>query len=105
MISYIAIYYHPKMAKRGLITKIKEVDIESFKNNLTNTGDRGFPFQFSLTNESHNKKLLEVLKLSTKEKIINKKIEVEELDVGDVIFLATPTQSSVFRYFIITFYK
>ena len=92
--------FQPKMAKRGLVTILEEITVNTVKAII-----KAREYQIKFAGNSIDK-LIKILNIPIEgDKIDKSSIESEEIENGDIVLLAAPTQSCVFRYFIITFYK
>jgi len=102
---YVATTFHPKMVERNLLTIIEETKFDNFKKTLIKSGQY-YAVKFAITNEPSIDRLIELLNISIGEgEIVGESIESEEVKCGDIVLLAAPTQSSIFRYFVLTFHK
>jgi len=99
---YIATSFQSKMIERNLFTVTEETDIIRFKNVLIAAGKNGYQIKFAVTISTSTEKLIKLLDLSIEGEVVGKIIDSEEVKYGDIVLLAAPTQSCIFRYFIIT---
>ena len=100
---YLSTTFQPKMIERDLITYIEETNLIDFKKAFTMAGEIGYQIKFAVTSSASTEKLISILDLSIKgNEIVGESINSEDVKYGDIVLLAEPTQSSVFRYFVIT---
>lgn len=100
---YIATSFLPKMAEKDILTQIQEINLNKFKDILVK--EQEFIIKFAVTIPKDTEELIKITNIPIDgDEIIGKPIESEYIKIGDIVLLAVPTQSCLFRYFVITFH-
>lgn len=98
---YITTNFSPNMVERNSVTLIYEVNISKFVNTVIKASNNNYVIKFGV---EHIKELINVTGINIENDVIGSHICSESIKIGDIVLLGIPTQSCLFRYFVITFH-
>lgn len=100
---YITNNFNLKMFERGCELKSEEVDINKFTETLMERIRNGFNLKFIISSVKSMETLVNLIGIQVEGGVVTgESIESEEIEIGDVVLVAAPTQSCGFRFFIVT---